>query len=190
MKTYPSIPRKFRGIPNAYVFDKLDGSNIRVEWSKKRGFFKFGRRNGLLDDSHPILAAEVPPTFAKIADRYARLCEEYRWQTCVLFFEFWGEQSFAGKHVAGDPKRMTLIDAAPNKKGILPPQDFLGTFSPAGVEIAKFIGHLEWTRGLIERVRKGLSKTTGRLGTGLARALTGKLHLDAATVADCLSGPA
>jgi len=44
MKSYPSIPGKHtNGIPLT-VFDKLDGSNIRAEWSKKRGFYKFGTR--------------------------------------------------------------------------------------------------------------------------------------------------
>jgi hypothetical protein len=44
MKTYPSISRDIVGQP-IYAFDKLDGSNIRAEWSKKNGFHKFGSRD-------------------------------------------------------------------------------------------------------------------------------------------------
>jgi hypothetical protein len=154
MKTYPSIPRNFQSIPNCYIFDKLDGSNIRVEWSKKRGFFKFGRRNGLLDDSNPILKNEVPPTFEKEAPLFERLLADQRWKTCVLFFEFWGKRSIGGLHYEGDPKFLTLLDAAPDKKGIMPPRDFLRTFT-GRVVTANLITQRNWNRELIEEVRHG-----------------------------------
>ena len=46
MKQYPSIPglkelEKLKG-RKIYVFDKIDGSNIRAEWNPKKGFYKFG----------------------------------------------------------------------------------------------------------------------------------------------------
>lgn len=46
MITYPSLDYYF-DYPEIYIyaFDKLDGSNIRFEWSRKRGFYKFGTRN-------------------------------------------------------------------------------------------------------------------------------------------------
>ena len=54
MKTYPSIPRKIQNVP-VYAFDKLDGSNIRAEWSKKKGFYKYGTRKRLLgSDEKPL----------------------------------------------------------------------------------------------------------------------------------------
>ena len=41
MKEYPAIAQSIgtavRELPNAYVFDKLDGSNLRFEWNKKKG---------------------------------------------------------------------------------------------------------------------------------------------------------
>ena len=42
MKGYPSIPREVQHSLNVYAFDKLDGSQIRAEWTQKNGFFKFG----------------------------------------------------------------------------------------------------------------------------------------------------
>jgi hypothetical protein len=47
MKEYPSIDRKPRyGVP-VYMFEKIDGSNIRVEWSKKKSFYKYGSRHDI-----------------------------------------------------------------------------------------------------------------------------------------------
>jgi hypothetical protein len=45
MKQYPEILHYSRGHFGEPViaFEKLDGSNIRLEWQRKRGFFKFGR---------------------------------------------------------------------------------------------------------------------------------------------------
>ncbi len=47
MKEYPTIPQSigtaFRELPNVYVFDKLDGSNLRFEWSKKKSWYKLWR---------------------------------------------------------------------------------------------------------------------------------------------------
>jgi len=39
VKTYPSIDAKICD-GQYYVFDKLDGSNIRAEWSKKQQLYK------------------------------------------------------------------------------------------------------------------------------------------------------
>jgi hypothetical protein len=153
MKTYPSIPRTFQAIPECHIFDKLDGSNIRVEWSKKAGFYKFGRRTGLLDDSNPHLQ-EVPAIFAMLEEDFARLALKQRWQFCTFFFEFWGERSVAGLHYEGDPKRLTLIDAAPNKKGILPPKDFRKVFE-GEVDTPKYLGRMNWNKQLVQRVRDG-----------------------------------
>ena len=58
MKTYPSIDRDVRNI-FVYAFDKIDGSNIRAEWTPKKGFDKFGSRNCLMDASHPHLGDAI-----------------------------------------------------------------------------------------------------------------------------------
>lgn len=58
MKTYPTISGltpKIRALVEGcpvYLFRKEDGSNIRAEWNPNKGFYKYGRRNGLLDDSN------------------------------------------------------------------------------------------------------------------------------------------
>lgn len=158
MKSYPSIPRAtgqaFREIRNAAIFDKLDGSSCRSEWSSKRGWFKHGRRHGLLDDSNPALST-VPDLFAEhLAEALARIARSNRWQQLIVFYEFWGLKSFAGLHEPEDPKRLTLFDAAVDKKGILGPSEFRHLFEDR-VETARFLNQVTWTRGYIEQVRLG-----------------------------------
>jgi hypothetical protein len=64
MKEYPSIPsaadllarsNDYLGRPFV-AFDKLDGSNIRAEWDRKKGWHRFGSRRRLLDASEPLRA--------------------------------------------------------------------------------------------------------------------------------------
>lgn len=55
MKQYPSINGQISYEFPVYVWDKLDGSNIRAEWSKKNGFYKFGTRERLLDSTDKVL---------------------------------------------------------------------------------------------------------------------------------------
>jgi len=51
MQDYPSLERGvvLKGRP-IYAFDKLDGSQIRVEWGKKKKFWKFGTRKQLINE--------------------------------------------------------------------------------------------------------------------------------------------
>lgn len=151
MKDYPSIPRDFREF-DAYVFDKLDGSSMRSEWSKKSGWYKHGRRKGLLDDSNPHLA-QVPTLFERLlAEPLAKIATDNKWRHMVVFYEFWGSKSVAGLHVDGDPKTLSLFDVAADKKGILPPKEFIKHFE-GKVQTAEFLGRYRWNRSFIEKVR-------------------------------------
>ena len=54
MKSYPSIDGQIRrGVP-FFVFAKYDGSNMRAEWHPKKGFWKFGSRTQLIDETNPL----------------------------------------------------------------------------------------------------------------------------------------
>lgn len=126
MKTYPSIPREPPAkAQHYYAFDKLDGSNIRAEWSRKDGIHKYGRRNGLLDDSNPILKRAIPLIEANYADCLDVLFRGEKFQKATAYFEFWGPSSFAGNHKAEEQQTVSLIDLAVDTKGILPPSEYL-----------------------------------------------------------------
>ena len=66
MKTYPSIDRIIRNDIHIYSFDKLDGNNIRAEWTSKRGFYKFGSRTQLIDENTKPLGKSI----SIIRDKY------------------------------------------------------------------------------------------------------------------------
>jgi len=127
MKQYPTISEKIdRGL-QVYVFDKLDGSNIRAEWSKKAGWYKFGTRRRLMDETDEHLGEAKGLILEGFGDDLDTIFRKQRWDRAVAFFEFWGPNSFAGQH-ADEPHQVTLIDVNPHKKGIEPPRDFLKLF--------------------------------------------------------------
>lgn len=174
MKDYPSIPQsigqKFVEIPNAYVFDKLDGSSMRSEWAKKRGWYKHGKRSGLVDDSNPHLA-KVPDLFMQLlAEPLTRVAIDNHWQNLVVFYEFWGPKSFAGRHEDEPVYNLTVFDAAADKRGILGPEEFLKLFK-FPCPTARLLGRFNWTRGFVQEVYDGkiegitFEGVVGKLGT-------------------------
>lgn len=155
MKSYPSIPRstgqdlqEF----DAYVFDKLDGSNLRWEWARKSGWYKQGTRTRLFDATDTSFGSAFPIFAERLAEPLERVARAQRWDRMIVFTEFWGPQSFAGLHEPNDPKRLTLFDVNPYKKGFLGPRDFLKLFD--GLDIPAFLGVHRWTRGFVEQVRR------------------------------------
>lgn len=160
MKDYPSIPRamgqSFREIPNAFVFDKLDGTSMRSEWNRKRGWYKHGLRHTRVDESNTLsFFAEGPVLFMeRLAEPLAKIARDARWQSCIVYYEYWGQKSLAGFHEQDDPKFLTLFDAAADGDDILPPGDFRKLFDD-DVPTARFLGRTNWTRGYIDLVRQG-----------------------------------
>lgn len=125
MKQYPSIDKSPISGP-VYAFDKFDGSQVRAEWNRKNGFFRWGRRHGLLDDSTPILL-RAPGLFqASGADAVLdRAFRKERIEACTVFAEFWGCRSFAGNHDPEDAHFVSVFDIFVDRHGQLPPREFL-----------------------------------------------------------------
>lgn len=127
---------------------------MRSEWSKKRGWYKHGKRKGLIDHSNPHLV-QVPEIFMdEMAENLERVAVNNHWKHLVVFYEFWGVKSIAGLHFEDDPKFLSLFDAAADKKGIVGPKEFRRRFE-GHVETARFIDIINWTRGYVDKVRKG-----------------------------------
>ena len=129
MKSYPSIPGKIVDT-DIYAFDKLDGSNIRAEWTRKSGsFVKFGSRNRLLGEDQGKIASASQQISDVFLNDLNKILKDQRYERALVFFEYYGPNSFAGFHP--DPvneMKATLIDVAPYKKGILPPKEFVQWF--------------------------------------------------------------
>jgi hypothetical protein len=170
MKSYPSIPStRNRTTPlgePCVGFYKYDGSNLRWEWQRKRGYVKFGTRNRLFgadeapfNEAIPIFNETLGPRIEKImTDNFKGIME------FVVFTEFWGNKSFAGTHEPDDEKFLTLIDVSVYKKGMLPPRDFVKLFQPLDdsanphrFPIIVYEGNLN--KEIIEQVRSGFILT-------------------------------
>lgn len=143
MKTYPSILKSVGGDGLLHTFDKIDGSNLRFEWTKKRGWFKFGTRRGLFDESDPIFGEAVHMFNRELSKPLEKIFVAQGWIKVVAFAEFWGERNFAGFHEPDDPKTLTLIDISPYKKDILDPKEFVKLFGQFG---PRYFGLIPWNK--------------------------------------------
>ncbi len=143
MKSYPTIPHHSKGYLGepCYIFDKLDGSNIRAAWSKKRGFYKFGTRNQLIDHNGNGFWARACAIFEReYVDLPLVFKDEYRnIENFTCFFEYWGEESFAGNHNEQGEMFTTLFDVSAYKKGFIQPKEFIKNFEHLGIP--------QWTQG-------------------------------------------
>lgn len=150
MKAYPSIvrfPCEFR----AHVWDKLDGSNLRFEWNKKRGWHKFGTRHRLFDETDIQFGKAIGAFNETLSDPLSKICSKNRWESAVVFAEWHGPNSFAGNHCDDDLMKLTVFDVAPYKQGFLRPTEFRKTFEGV-VDTPKYLGEYNWTKGFLERV--------------------------------------
>ena len=76
------------------------------------------------------LAKQKKLICTKYEDDLSKTFRDARFDRAIVFFEFFGPQSFAGRHTE-EEHDVVLFDVNPYKKGILPPADFL-----------KLVGHL------------------------------------------------
>lgn len=132
MKQYISISSTPQyGLP-VYAFDKLDGSNIRAEWEKKKGLWKFGSRKRLLGTDQEFLKGAEELVRENYEEGLNRVFEKQRIQRAITFFEFFGDSSFAGFHI-DEPHKVVLIDVNPFKSGILNPDEFIDLYGHLGI---------------------------------------------------------
>ena len=147
MKSYPSIKRFKRDPIKLHTFDKQDGSNLRFEYSKKRGWYKFGTRKRLFDETDPVFGEAISLFFNTLADKLEKKIKNNR---LIVFGEFVGEKSFAGLHEKDDPKTIYVIDVAVYKKGLLPPEEFLDMF---GEFAPRYLGNISWNQDFIKQIK-------------------------------------
>lgn len=153
MKEYPSIDRA-PADGAVYGFPKYDGSNVRAEWTRKTGMAKFGSRTRLLGADERPLGEAIPLMKAHEAEA-ARLLRAERVEKAVLYFEFFGDNSFAGVHV-DEPHRVVLIDASFHPKGIVDPRDFIRVFEGSSIPTAPCIYRGNANSDFIRAVKQGM----------------------------------
>lgn len=146
MKRYPSIPsfgeigRDFYKGMTIFAFDKLDGSNIGAEWTRKKGFWKFSKRNALLSDEHPVIHNAQQLFLDKYSEDLDKIFRKQRWEKATAFFEFYGPSSFAGNHDIRDQHSVTLFDV--HMRDVLPPREFLKLFGHLDTPALLHEGHV------------------------------------------------
>jgi hypothetical protein len=163
MKQYWEIPGPSKA-PHApcIAFDKLDGSNLRFEWSKKRGWYKFGTRKRLFDKSDEEYGCAIQifqDTYADDIVEVFKKNKAYRGvQQAIVFCEFYGPNSFAGQHVETDPKELMLFDVSIHKKGIVLPREFINHFGHLKTPTVIYEGN--FNKQLFQDVRDGKYSVT------------------------------
>lgn len=156
MKSYPSISDKINYKIDVIAFDKYDGSNIRAEWSQKRGFYKFGSRKRLLDEADTHLGNAITIFNKQWAEILPEIFYQQGWlgkeMRVTCFFEYYGPNSFAGWH-SDKPEdfNLSLIDVNLHKKGILEPKEFIKIFGDLEIPPVLYRGKANKT--FIDRVR-------------------------------------
>jgi hypothetical protein len=152
MKHYPSITKEVRHDIEIIAFDKIDGSNIRAEWNNKKGFYKFGTKNHLIDANSKPFGISV----ALIKDKYeadlAKVFTDNKWKDTMCFFELCGASSFAGTHSFTDPLDVTLIDVNPYKQGIISPFQFVEKFGHLDLPKVLYQGRI--TTDLFDQIKQ------------------------------------
>lgn len=152
METYPTIPTLVSN-DRIIAFNKLDGSNIRAEWTRKNGFSKFGTRRRLLDASEPMLGEAIGLFEGKYADDLSRIFRKVQMMKATVFFEFHGSNSFAGFHEE-EAHDVTLFDIHNYKQGLLTGSEFLDLVGDK-VETAEVLYRGKANADFIQEVRDG-----------------------------------
>lgn len=151
METYPTIDKTIR-YDFIHAYDKLDGSNIRAEWTRKNGFNKFGTRKRLLDANEHPLGEAVALFHETYAEDLNSIFHKARWEKATVFFEFHGANSFAGYH-EDEPHEVTLFDVHQYKKGMLEAREFNAMFE--SIKTAPILYSGKPTQEFLEAVKNG-----------------------------------
>ena len=155
MKSYWSIAGP-SNIPHqtCYGFVKYDGSNMRAEWSKKRGWYKFGTRNCIISEKDEVFGRSCELFKQKYGDDLESIFKKSfkSTESVVVFFEFFGSKSFAGMHFPNENKwDVILFDVNLHKKGILSPKEFIENFGH--LKVAELVFEGELNQEIIQKIK-------------------------------------
>ena len=174
MIEYPTIDCTIDCNNEIIAFDKLDGSNIRAQWSSKRkSFYKFGSRTQLIDKSDPILGPAIGLINEKYSDALSRTFEASGCSSAICFFEFYGPSSFAGKHTRDEKHDVVLFDVMLDCKNLVAPLAFIELTQGMHVPTVCFKGKLD--EKIINDIRTSSLKGITFEGVVCKNALTGSM---------------
>lgn len=149
MKHYDSIPRiqddgTLKG-EIVWGYNKLDGQNFCVTYNnRKKTWGPYGSRTVTVDENSEQFGVVVKFfNESGYKEKLANAVKEHSGKKEVFngideitfFFEWYGDNSFAGKHQEGDKMHLALIDVFLKKKGYMEPKDYETIFRPTLVEM-------------------------------------------------------
>lgn len=120
-----------------WAFNKLDGQNFGVKYNARtKKFSDYTSRKCNVDETHPQFGGAV----VYFKEHYLNLLLDIINKNSgkgglfngvdeiMFFFEWYGDNSFAGFHKEGEELRLALIDVFMKKKGYIEPKSFYNIF--------------------------------------------------------------
>lgn len=167
MKHYDSINRfkddkQLLG-EEVWAFNKLDGQNFCARYSPRtRDFPAFGSRKVSVDENSEHFGNTVryfkEHGYGEILKNIIRNNNGKHGlfkgiEEITFYFEWYGENSFAGFHQEGDEMHLALIDVHLKKKGYIEPKDFYDIFVKDGrIETPELIYKGKLTQDFIDSI--------------------------------------
>lgn len=167
MKHYDSIPRiqddgTLKG-DMVVGYNKLDGQNFCVTYNcRKKTWGPYGSRTVTVDENSEQFG-EVVKFFnnSGYKEILENIVKEYSGKKDVFngvdevtfFFEWYGWNSFAGKHEEGDEMHLALIDVFLKKRGYIEPKDYEMCFRFCGIELPTLMYSGPLNSEIIEKVQ-------------------------------------
>ena len=121
----------------------MDGQNFCVTFNcRKKTYEPYGSRNITVDkDSDHLGPAIIWFDNSNYKEMLFNLWKENSGKKKVFngveeityFFEWYGDKSFADKHVEGDTLRLALIDVFIKKKGYMESKDYYRIYNGCGI---------------------------------------------------------
>lgn len=162
-----------------YAFDKLDGSNIRVEWNRKNakksaftgGFTKFGTKTQMISRTDQHFGDSVDLFLDKYCDDLNEIFFKEKYfrniDRIIMFAEYFGPSSFAGWHDLTEPKDIVLFDVCPYRRGLIAPKLFVEFFGHLDIPEVIYIGN--FNKELIENIKQNTTLKEGVVCKGVRK---------------------
>ncbi len=167
MKHYDSIPRiqddgTLKG-DMVVGYNKLDGQNFCVTYNcRKKTWGPYGSRTVTVDENSEQFGDTVKffnnsgykEILEKIIKEHSGKKDVFTGiDEITFFFEWYGDNSFAGKHQEGDEMRLALIDVFLKKKGYMEPREYYNLFENSGIEIPELIYAGPLISDIVEKIQ-------------------------------------
>lgn len=151
MQNSSKAPRK-----ECIAFDKLDGSNFRTKWTNKKGFSLFGTRTQLIDETSEYWG-DMVKVFKRTIEEPLHECLKSNFtneREIIVFGEYFGLNSFAGRHEDEEKKIVTFDILVGHKlRKFVNPKDFI-KLTENVVEIPRVVYRGNLNEEFIKNVRE------------------------------------